>query len=83
MSSFVGQSFILPMTKAVRCGVFAGKLRCVGLVYLGFADPCVFLFNFEWTLLLYLHMTTLVLLSSDRMRMEQVHRQWDSVAHWV
>ena len=50
MSSFVGQSFILPMTKAVRCGVFGGKLRCVGLVYLGFADPCVFLFNFEWSL---------------------------------
>ena len=50
MSSFVGQPFILPMTKAVCCGVFGRKLRCVGLVFLAFADPCVFLFDFEWTL---------------------------------
>ena len=50
MSSFVGQSFILAMTKAVRCGVFGGKLRCVGLIFLCFADSCVFLFDFEWTL---------------------------------
>ena len=50
MSSFVGQSFILPVTKAVRCVVFGRILRCVGLVFLGFADPYVFLFDFEWTL---------------------------------
>ena len=50
MSSVVGQSFILPMTKAVRCGVFGRNLRCVGLVFLGFSDPWVFVFDFEWTL---------------------------------
>ena len=78
MSSFVGQSFILPVTKAVRC---EGKLRCVGLVFLGFADPSVIFLILSGLRLLYLHMTILVLLSSGRMRMEQVHRQWDSVAH--